>query len=235
MPGKEIPDSAIELVAKHINIRSNKNYYIPVIGHQENIETPQIFEIIPFDQIDDSDRRFYAIDGSYNSEQFYNGLCIAIYAAGYICFHKGKQIRMNSLDDPVILGQAYYPHNILITHPGHLNDIYDELLTLEPIKCLFKFLEDVPDKVFAYKREQICANLSTLLGFCQEVLEIALILEIIERPETMAGDFILRDGTLRPLQVKQSSLVKLGEYAHHNGVKVVAVTKQSFTNTKFVF
>ncbi|MEH2289491.1 hypothetical protein [Nostoc sp.] len=122
---------------------------------------------------------------------------------------------MNSFDDPVILGQAYYPQNILITHPGHLNDIYDELLTLEPIKSLLKFLEDIPDKVFAYKREQICVNLSTLLGFCQEVLEIALIFEIIERPETKAGDFILRDGTLRPLQVKQSYLVKLGEYAHH--------------------
>jgi hypothetical protein len=107
MPRREIPDSAIELVAKHINTRSNKNYGIPVIGHEENIETPQIFEIIPFDQIDDSDRRFYAIDGSYNSEQFYNGLCIAIYAAGYICFHRGQQIRMNSLDDPVILDDPY--------------------------------------------------------------------------------------------------------------------------------
>ncbi|MEH1942076.1 MAG: hypothetical protein V7L01_17925 [Nostoc sp.] len=52
MPGKEIPDSAIELVAKHINTRSNKSYGIPVIGHEENIETPQIFEIIPFDQED---------------------------------------------------------------------------------------------------------------------------------------------------------------------------------------
>jgi hypothetical protein len=129
MPRKEIPDSAIELVAKHINTRSNKNHSIPVVGHKENIETPQIFEIIPFEQIDDSDRRFYAIDGSYNSEQFYNGLCIAIYAAGHICFHRGQQIRMNSLDDPVILGKAYYPQNILITHQEHLVAIYDEFLT----------------------------------------------------------------------------------------------------------
>ena len=29
MPRKEIPDSAIESVAKHINTRSNKNYGIP--------------------------------------------------------------------------------------------------------------------------------------------------------------------------------------------------------------
>ncbi len=96
MTGKNIPDNAIELVAKHINTRSNKDHRIPVIGQKDNIETPQIFEIIQFDEIDNSDRKFYAIDGSYNSEQFYNGLAIAIYAAGYICFHRGKQIRVNS-------------------------------------------------------------------------------------------------------------------------------------------
>ena len=199
MPRKEIPDSAIESVAKHINTRSNKNYRIPVIGHEGNIETPQIFEIIPFDQIDESDRRFYAIDGSYNSEQFYNGLCIAIYAAGYICFHKGQQIRMNSLDDPIVLGKAYYPQNILITHQDHLIAIYDEFLTLEPVKDLFNFLNEAPERIFSYKKEQICTNLSTLLGFCQEILEIALVLEIINLAETKPGDFILRDGTLRPL------------------------------------
>jgi len=142
---------------------------------------------------------------------------------------------MNLLDDPVVLGQAYYPQNILITHPDHLNSIYDELLTLEPIKRLFKFLEDLPHNVFAYKKEQVCTNLSTLLGFCQEVLEIALILEIIERPETKNGDFILRDGTLRPLQMKQSYLIKLGEYAHHKGVKLVAVTKQSPTKMELAY
>ncbi len=130
MPRKEIPESAIKLVAKHINTRSNKNYGIPALWHQENIETPQIFEIIPFDQIDNSDRKFYAIDGSYNSEQFYNGLCIAIYAAGYICLQRSKQLRMNLLDDPIILEKAYYPQNILITHQNHLIAIYDEFLTI---------------------------------------------------------------------------------------------------------
>lgn len=227
MPRKEIADSAIELVAKHINTRSNKNYNIPVVGHEENIETPQIFEIIPFDQIDNSDRRFYAIDGSYNSEQFYNGLCIAIYAAGYICFHRGQQIRMNSLDDPVILGKAYYPQNILITHQEHLVAIYDEFLTLEPVKQLISFLGGKPEEIFSYEKKQICTNVSTLLGFCQEVLEISLILEIINLRETKPGDFILRDGTLRPLQIKQKYLVELGKYAHEKGVKIIAVTKQS--------
>ena len=227
MSGTEIPDSAINAIARHINERSNKEFYIPVIGNENNLETPQVFEIIPFDRIDNSKRRFYAIDGSYNSEQFYNGLSVGIYAGGYVCFHEGKQIKMNSLDDPVILGKAYYPQNILVTHPEHLNAIYDELLTLEPVRNLIDFFDDSSNSIFAYKKEQICANLSTLLGFCQEILEIALILEIINRLETQAGDFILRDGTLRPLQIKQNYLVKLGKYAHQKEVKVVAVTKQS--------
>lgn len=227
MTRKEIPDSAIELVAKHINARSNKNYGIPVVGYDDNIETPQIFEIIPFDQIDNSEARFYAIDGSYNSEQFYNGLSIGIYAAGYICFQRGKQLRMNNLDDPVILGQAYYPENILVTNQDHLFAIYDELLELEPVKHLLAFWADSLEKIFAYERDKVCINLSTLLSFCQEVLEIALILEIAELRDTKSGDFILRDGTLRPLQIKQSYLVKLGKYVHEKGVRVVAITKQS--------
>lgn len=94
MNSKEIPDSAIESVAQHINKRSNKNYGINPISNEGNIETPQIFEILPFDQIDNTDRRFYAIDGSYNTEQFYNGLAIAVYTAGYVCFHHGQQVRM---------------------------------------------------------------------------------------------------------------------------------------------
>ena len=227
MSRKEIPDSAIELVAKHINTRSNKNYGIPVIGNDDNLETPQIFEIVPFDEIDSSAVRFYAIDGSYNSEQFYNGLSIGIYTAGYVCFHHGKQIRLNELDDPVVLGQAYYPENILVTNEEHLSAIYDELLTLPPVKRLIEFWSDQPENIFAYEKEKICVNLSTLLSFCQEVLEIALILEIAELSGTQPGDFVLRDGTLRPLQIKQAYLVRLGKYLHGKGVKVVAITKQS--------
>ena len=64
MPKKEIPDSAIEAVARQINTRSNKNYGINPVGIEDNIETPQFFEIVPFNEIDDTDRRFYAIDGS---------------------------------------------------------------------------------------------------------------------------------------------------------------------------
>jgi len=115
---------------------------------------------------------------------------------------------MNNLDDPVILGQAYYPENILITNQDHLIAIYDELLCLIPVKRLFTFWADSPENVFAYEKDKICINLSTLLSFCQEVLELALILEIAELQDTRSGDFILRDGTLRPLQVKQSYLVR---------------------------
>jgi len=55
----------------------------------------------------------------------------------------------------------------------------------------------------------------------------AVILEIINSSDIQSGDFILRDGTLRPLQVKQKYLVALGKYAYQKGVNVVAVTKQS--------
>ena len=227
MSQKEIPDSAIETVARHINNRSNKNYGINLIGQEDNIETPQIFEIIPFDEIDNTGRRFYAIDGSYNSEQFYNGLAIALYAVGYICYEAGKQVRMNTLEDPVILGQAYFPNNILVTNEEHLGAIYDELLALKPVKRLIEFWGEEPENIFSYEKEKVCINLSTLLSFCQEVLEIALILEIAELSDTKPGDFILRDGTLRPLQIKQPYLVKLGKYVHTKAIKVVAITKQS--------
>jgi signal transduction histidine kinase len=227
MSQKEIPDSAIEIVAEHINSRSSKNYGINSVGNESNIETPQVFEILSFSEIDKSDRRFYAIDGSYNSEEFYNGLAIAIYGAGYICFQHGKQARMNSLDDPVILGQAYHPENILVTNEDHLNAIYDELLTLKPVKRLMEFWNEKPEECFSYDKKAICTNLSTLLSFCQEVLEIALILEAAELPETKAGDFILRDGTLRPNQIKQLYMVRLGKFLHEKGIFIVAITKQS--------
>lgn len=227
MSKKEIPDSAIEAVARQINERSNKPYQIPIVGIPENLETPQYFEILPFDQIDNVDRRFYAIDGSYNSQEFYNGLAIAIYTAGYICYQRGKQVRMNSSDDPVILGQAYYPENILVTNEEHLGVMYDELLSMPVVKKLLDFWNDSLDNIFPWKKEQICANLSSLLSFCQEILEIALILEIADLPETKIGDFILRDGNLRPLLVKQHYMVKLGKYLHDKGIVIVAVTKQS--------
>jgi len=113
MNQKEIPDGAIEIVARHINERNNRPSKIPIITIDGESETPQYFEIIPFDQIDNSTARFFAIDGSYNSQEFYNGLSIGIYTAGYVCYHLGKQVRLNDLTDPVILGKGYYPENNL--------------------------------------------------------------------------------------------------------------------------
>ncbi|MFZ3376183.1 MAG: DNA double-strand break repair nuclease NurA [Chthoniobacterales bacterium] len=227
MSRKEIPDSAIEAVAQEINARSTKNHGINVVGNAANIETPQIFEILPFAEIDKTERRFYAIDGSYNSEEFYNGLAIAMYTAGYVCFHRGKQLRMNGLDDPVVLGQAYYPENLLVTNQDQLEAIYEEMLTLKPVKRLLEFWGGKTDDIFPYDKRAICTNLSTLLSFCQNILEIALILEVAELQETKSGDFILRDGTLRSLHVKQHALIALGKYLHDKGVHVVAITKQS--------
>ena len=227
MNQKTIPDNAVELVAHYINERINKNYSIPVIGNSNNTETPQIFEIIPFDKIDKTDRSFYAIDGSYNSQQFYNGVSIGIYSAGYICYKGGKQIRMNNIDDPIKLGKGYYPQNILITNEEHLFAIYDELLTFKPIKDLIDFFQDSPENVFSYKKDAVCSNLSTLLSFAQEVLEWSLVYEIANRFEIIKGDFILRDGTLRSLNIKQKYLVKIGRVLHEKGIIIVGITKNS--------
>jgi len=222
-----IPDNAINSVAHHINERSNKNYSIPVIGNLNNPETPQIFEIVPFDEIDKIDRKFFAIDGSYNSQQFYNGVSIGVYSAGYICYKGGKQIRMNDTDNPIMLGKAYYPENILVTNEDHLFAIYDELLNLEPVKNIIKFFQNSPEVIFSYKREVICQNLSTLLSFAQEILEWSLVYEIANCSEIRKDDFILRDGTLRSLNIKQKYLVKLGKYLYEKGIIIVGITKNS--------
>lgn len=223
---KYISEDTIDIVAKHINERNNKTYSISVIENKTNPETPQYFEIIPFDEIDNSDCKFYAIDGSYNSQEFYNGLCIGTYSAGYICYEKGKQIRMNDLDDPIILGKSYFPNNILITNPNHLELIYDELLTLEPVKKLLDFF-NTSKTIFAYDKDAICRNTSSLLSFCQEVLEWALVLEIANLPNTKKGDYILRDGTLRSLNIRQEHLVHLGKFIFEKGIFILAVTKNS--------
>ncbi len=223
-----IPQSAIDAIAKHINGRSNKQYNIPVVGTVTNHETPQIFEIIPFDLIDKTDSKFYAIDGSSNSHSFYNGVSIGLYQGGYVCFQSGKQVRMNAGTDPIMLGQAYTPQNILITCEDHLFSIYDELLTLQPVKRFLEFTESTPEDVFPYSREAVCLTTSSLLGFCQEVLEWSLIYEISCRNETRPGDFILRDGTLRSPNIKQEYLVRLGDFlANEKHIILVGITKST--------
>ena len=227
MNRKEISDSAIEDVARHINERNNRPSKIPIITIEGETETPHYFEIIPFDQIDKTKSKFYAIDGSYNSQEFYNGLSIGIYTAGYVCFHEGKQLRLNALDDPVILGKSYYPENILVTNEEHLNAIYEELLLLEPVKNILDFFEDDVGDIFGFSKEIICLSLSKLLSFCQEVLEWSLVYEIMMLPNSQEGDYILRDGTLRSNNIKQKYLVKLAREIKQKGIHLIAITKNS--------
>jgi hypothetical protein len=225
----DIPQDAIDIIAQHINTRNNKNYNISVVGIPDNSATPQYFEIVPFKEIDDTDTAFYAVDGSTNSQPFYNGLAIGIYRSGYICFRRGKQVRMNSGDDPVLLGQSYTPKNILITQEDHQYAIYDELLTLPPVQRFLDFLGDTPENIFPYTRKAVIdGGISTLLGFCQEILEWSLVYEIACRPEVKPYDFILRDGTLRSLNISQKYLVKLGKFlAQEKQLFLVAITKNS--------
>jgi len=172
--------------------------------------------------------RFYAIDGSKNSHSFYNGVSIGLYSGGYICFQSGKQIRMNSHDNPIVLGQIYTPENILITCDEHLLAIYDELLTLNPVKKFIEFLDAKPAEIFSYNREVVCSSTSTLLSFCQEVLEWSLVYEIACRAEIKQGDFILKDGALRSLNIKQEQLVKLGKFlCLEKDIVLVGITKNS--------
>ena len=170
MSAFEIPDSVITATDSQIHTKTNKDYKIPVVGVAENIETPQIFEIMPFSEIDQQDSRFYAIDGSKNSHTFYNGVSLCFYQAGYVCFHKGKQIRLNETEDPVVLGRVFHGEKMLVLSEKDLSDIYDELLTLPPVAALLGYWEDSPEDIFPYKKDLVIAHAGTLLGFCQEVL-----------------------------------------------------------------
>jgi len=228
---REIPDSAIDAVARYINERNNKIPYIQTILTVDgNTETPHYFEIISFNEIDNTPTKFFAIDGSYNYQEFYNGLSIGIYTAGYICYDNGNQIRLNNLNDPVILGKCYYPNHILITNENDNYAIFDELLTLEPVLNLLNFFEDEHKNIWGWgenTRDTISSNISKLLGFCQEIIEWSLVYEIANLEIVREGDFILRDGTLRSNNIKQKYLVKLGKYLKEKGITIIGITKNS--------
>jgi len=230
-----IPDDVIKGVAAEIHSKTNKDYKIPVVGVPENIETPQVFEIMPFDLIDAPSVRFYAIDGSRNSHTFYNGVSLCFYQAGYVCFCGGQQVRLNTSTDPVILGKLFHGTKMLIINEKDLEDIYDEFLTLPAVASLIAFFGDNAEDVFPYKKDLIISSISTLLGFCQEVLEWASLYDIAINGSLSAGDFILRDGALRSLNIKQRYLVKLGHLLHTKGVHVVGVTKQNPIKTELAY
>src|ERR1700737_3166681 len=193
MSAYEIPDGVISETASQIHIKANRDYKIPVVGVPENLETPQVFEIMPFSQIDQQGSRFYAIDGSRNSHTFYNGVSLCFYQAGYVCFHRGKQIRLNKTDDPIVLGQVFHGDKMLVLSEKDLSEIYDEFLTLAPVAALLAFWGDPPEEIFPYKKDLVIANVGTLLGFCQEILEWACAYNIIQNAEVSSGDFIFRD------------------------------------------
>ena len=97
------------------------------------------------------------------------------------------------------------------------------------------FLGDKPENVFAYGKELVIASASTVLAFCQEVLEWACVYDIATTREIDNGDFILRDGALRSLNIRQRYLVKLGHLLHTKGLRLVGVTKQSPIKTELSY
>lgn len=223
----DIPDDIIEMAASHISDRLNKNHSISIIGADDNPEAPHYFEIIPFNEIDLSEINFFAIDGSYNSQSFYNGVSIGIYAGGYLCYRRGCQQKVNNIDDPVIKGYSCYPRNMLITNEGELWNIYDELISMPDVKGLIDFFNAKPEEIFPYSREVICRDLSSLLSFAQEIIEWSLIYRIAGLDIVKNGDFILKDGALRSLNIKQRYLVELGKFLKNKGLIIVGITKNS--------
>ncbi len=233
MNPKEIPEEAILEIASAINSKVNKtsNLSSPV-SVADDTRTPQYFEITPFSQIDNSERTFFAVDGSSNQQEFYNGVCIGVYAAGYLGYQQGKQTCLNDLNDALIKGKSYFPSRLMITSDRDKESIFDELLNLPPVRNLLAFFGKTDDwsgwaSTLEKTKEVICRNTMTLFSFCQSVLEWSLILEISELPRTKRGDFILRDGNLRPLDIKQRYVQMLGRHLHQRGIRLVAITKNS--------
>lgn len=226
-----VDDNTIDRIALHINNRINSPPLIDISSDKENSFTPQYFEITPFKEIDSRESRFYAIDGSYNSQDFYNGVSLALYGAGYACFHKGKEINFSK--DVTSKSQKYFNENVLVTSDAHKEAIFDELLSLSPVEKLLEFFNSSIDDVFGWGlnidsiREAITSSISKLLGFCQEILEWSLVYEVATSSEISKGDFILRDGTLRSNNIKQKHILKLARHVFDEGVFLVAVTKAS--------
>jgi hypothetical protein len=231
----EIPGEAIEKVAEEIRRRTSRDYKIPVLGTPDNLETPQVFEILPFDKIDTLESRFYAVDGSHNHHTFYNGLTVALYRAGYVCFHKGQQVNLSGSQDPLSMGVVHQGSTMLLLSPAHAEQMYDELLSLPPVADLLALFGKPPGEVFGYGREQITSSVSSLLSFAQHVLEWACVYEIVRRSDCASGDYILVDGTLRSLHIKQQFLTKLGYLLHDKGVRILGVTKQSPIKTELSY
>ncbi|MCD8739368.1 hypothetical protein LT679_02030 [Mucilaginibacter roseus] len=227
MSQTEITDQVIKVIAQEIDSRNNRPAKLSIVSVDDASESPHYFEIVAFDQIDKGKNIFFAIDGSHSSQEFYNGLSIGVYAAGYIGYYGGKQLQLNPENDSISLGKSYYPKNILITNEQHAHAVYDEMLALSPVKSFMDFLGVSPDEIFSFDREIIVSSLSKLLSFCQEVLEWSLVYEIANLSIVTPGDIILRDSPLRSNNLKQTYLVKLAAFLTAKGIHLVAVTKNS--------
>ncbi|MBI4443082.1 MAG: hypothetical protein HY649_06865 [Acidobacteria bacterium] len=114
---------------------------------------------------------------------------------------------MNTTDDPVVLGKIFHGTKMLVLSDKDLSDIYDEFLSLPATAALISFFGDKPEDIFPYNKEIVIGSSATLLGFCQEVLEWACIYDILLNAPLEGGDFILRDGPLRSLNIKQRYLL----------------------------
>lgn len=226
-----ITDEMIETIAGSINSRINKSSSIPVNTVQDDSRSPNYFEIISFENIDDYDTKFFAIDGSYVSQEFQNGVGVALYTAGYICYQSGKEVRLNDKNDVLDLGKKYLPKNILLTNENDKRAILEELITLDPVKNLIQFFDvDDVSKIWGLGEktfELLVTSTSKLLSFCQEILEWSLVYEILIDSLINEGDYILRDGTLRSNNIKQEYLIKIGRLAKSKNVKLIAVTKST--------
>lgn len=226
-----ITDEMIEALADSINERVNKSSTIPVDTIKGDSRSPNYFEIIPFDKIDSSDTKFFAIDGSYVSQEFQNGVGVALYTAGYVCYKSGKEIQLNDNDDILDLGKKYFPQNILLTNENDKRSILEELLTLDPVKQFIEFCNvSKVDEIWGLGEKTfdlLITSTSKLLSFCQEVLEWALLYEILNKDLANKGDYILRDGTLRSNSIRQKFLVNIGRLAKNKGIRLIAVTKST--------
>lgn len=222
-----ISDEVISELAKFINAKNNTPYHISINTVENNATTPHYYEPIPFTNIDSSNRKYYAIDGSYNSQEFGNGLHIGLYCAGYVCFHKGKEIKLNNSNNPLLNGIKYLPNNVISTCDNDFKYILEEFLELQPIKNFLSFLGDSFDNICVWSEDILCSSFSKLLSTCQNILEWALVYEVSNRSDINPGDIILRDGNLRSKDIKSQYLTKLAKHLKNQRVHIIAITKKS--------
>ena len=234
----EIPEDVISATAAQIHAKTNKDYQIPVVGVPENLETPQVFEIMPFEQIDQQTTKFYAIDGSRNSHTFYNGVSLCFYQAGYVCFQNGRQLRLNSTDDPIV--SARFSTGIICSSLARrtLSDIYDECLGLglrlppcSPSSGI------APKSSSAIRKISVISNRGNSSRFLSGGIGMGLHLRHrSERWPRKTGDIVLRDGPLAKPNIKQRFLAKLGHlFSEYEEVRLVGITKQSPIKTELAY